>query len=34
VTSLARQGELTWTLARLESEWLELAHALDQLGAP
>jgi ATP-binding cassette subfamily F protein 3 len=33
VTSLARQGELTWTLARLEAEWLELSHALDQLGA-
>jgi ATP-binding cassette subfamily F protein 3 len=32
VTSIARQGELTWTLARLESEWLELAHALDQLA--
>jgi ATP-binding cassette subfamily F protein 3 len=33
VVSIARQGELTWTLARLESEWLELAHALDQLAA-
>ncbi|HET8832279.1 MAG TPA: ATP-binding cassette domain-containing protein [Casimicrobiaceae bacterium] len=31
VTSIARQGELTWMLARLESEWLELADALDQL---
>ena len=34
VTSIARQGELTWMLARLESEWLELAHALDQLAPP
>ena len=24
-TAIARQGELTWTLARLESEWLEIA---------
>jgi len=31
VTSIARQGELTWMLARLEAEWLELAEALDQL---
>jgi len=29
VTSLERQGELTWTLARLEAEWLEIAEALD-----
>jgi ATP-binding cassette subfamily F protein 3 len=29
LTSLERQGELTWTLARLEAEWLELAEALD-----
>ena len=34
VTSIARQGELTWLLARLESEWLELAEALDQLAPP
>ena len=34
VTSIARQGELTWMLARLESEWLELADALDQLAPP
>jgi hypothetical protein len=30
-TALARQGELTWKLARLEAEWLELAEALDKL---
>ena len=30
--ALARQGELTWTLARIESEWLEIAEALDRLG--
>ena len=29
VASLERQGELTWTLARLEAEWLEIAEALD-----
>jgi len=28
--SLARQGELTWELARLEAEWLELAEALEK----
>jgi ATP-binding cassette subfamily F protein 3 len=29
-TALARQGEITWTLARLESQWLELAEALER----
>ena len=29
VASLERQGELMWTLARLEAEWLEIAEALD-----
>ena len=29
VAALERQGELTWTLARLEAEWLEIAEALD-----
>jgi ATP-binding cassette subfamily F protein 3 len=29
--ALARQGELTWTLARIESEWLEIAEALDRI---
>ena len=33
VAALARQGELTWTLARLEVEWLENAEALDRSGA-
>jgi len=32
VAALTRQGELTWTLARLESEWLELAEALDKMS--
>ncbi len=31
VTAIARQGELTWTLARLESEWLEVAEELQRL---
>jgi type II secretory pathway component PulL len=31
VAAIARQGELTWTLARLESQWLEVAAALEQL---
>jgi len=30
--SVERQGELTWRLARLESEWLELAEKLETLG--
>jgi ATP-binding cassette, subfamily F, member 3 len=29
VAAIERQGELTWTLARLEAEWLEIAEALD-----
>ena len=29
-SNLARQGELTWQLARLEAEWLELAEALEK----
>jgi ATP-binding cassette, subfamily F, member 3 len=28
--TLARQGELTWQLARLEAEWLDVAEALEQ----
>ncbi len=28
---IARQGELTWQLARLESEWLEQAEALERM---
>ena len=30
--ALARQGELTWTLARIESEWLDIAEALERIG--
>ncbi|HEY3178575.1 MAG TPA: ATP-binding cassette domain-containing protein [Casimicrobiaceae bacterium] len=33
-TTLARQGELTWQLARLEAEWLDLAEALEQQSQP
>jgi len=29
---LARQGDLTWQLARLETQWLEASDALDKLG--
>ena len=29
---VARQGELTWQLARLETEWLEIAEALERAG--
>ena len=29
VASLERQGELVWTLARLEAEWLAVAEALE-----
>ena len=29
-----RTGALTWTLARLEAEWLELAEALERLDQP
>jgi len=32
VASIARQGELTWMLARLESQWLEVSEDLDRLG--
>ena len=32
VASIARQGELTWTLAQVESEWLEIAEALERVG--
>jgi ATP-binding cassette subfamily F protein 3 len=31
VASLARQGELTWVLARLEAEWLEIAEKLERV---
>ncbi|HET9670368.1 MAG TPA: ATP-binding cassette domain-containing protein, partial [Casimicrobiaceae bacterium] len=31
VASLARQGELTWVLARLEAEWLEIAEKLERI---
>ena len=30
---LERQGELVWTLARLESEWLDVAERLQHLDA-
>jgi hypothetical protein len=30
---VARQGELSWQLARLETEWLELAEALEKIVA-
>ena len=33
VTALERAGALTWTLARLESEWLEIAETLERLDA-
>ena len=33
VASLERAGTLTWTLARLESEWLEIAETLERLDA-
>jgi hypothetical protein len=29
---VARQGDLTWQLARLEAEWLELSEALEGLA--
>jgi ATP-binding cassette subfamily F protein 3 len=32
VAAIARQGELTWTLARLESQWLEVSEDLERLG--
>jgi ATP-binding cassette subfamily F protein 3 len=31
VAALARQGELTWALARLEAQWLEVAEALERI---
>jgi ATP-binding cassette subfamily F protein 3 len=31
--NVARQGELTWRLARLESEWLENAEALERVDS-
>ncbi len=30
---LVRQGEVSWQLARLEAEWLELAEAVQRIGA-
>jgi ATP-binding cassette subfamily F protein 3 len=30
--TVARQGDLTWQLARLEAEWLEVSEALEQIG--
>jgi ATP-binding cassette subfamily F protein 3 len=30
---VARQGELTWHLARLETEWLQVAEAMEKVGA-
>ena len=32
VAAIARQGELTWMLARLESQWLEVSEDLERLG--
>jgi len=29
---VARQGEVTWQLARLETEWLELVEALERVA--
>jgi ATP-binding cassette subfamily F protein 3 len=29
---LARQGDVTWQLARLEAEWLEISDALEKMG--
>jgi len=31
--TVARQGDLTWQLARLETEWLEVSEALEKIGA-
>jgi len=31
-SKVARQGEVNWQLARLETEWLELAEALERIG--
>ena len=30
---IARQGELAWQLARLETEWLEIAEALEKVAS-
>jgi ATP-binding cassette subfamily F protein 3 len=30
---LARQGDVTWRLARLEAEWLEVSEALERVGS-
>jgi ATP-binding cassette subfamily F protein 3 len=30
---LARQGDLNWKLARLETEWLEISEAMEKLGS-
>jgi ATP-binding cassette, subfamily F, member 3 len=31
--TIARQGDLTWQLARLEAQWLEISEALDKIGS-
>ena len=31
--TIARQGDLTWQLARLEAEWLDVSEALEKIGA-
>jgi ATP-binding cassette, subfamily F, member 3 len=30
--TIARQGDLTWQLARLEAEWIEVSEALEKIG--
>jgi ATP-binding cassette subfamily F protein 3 len=30
--TVARQGDLSWQLARLEAEWLEVSEALEKIG--
>jgi ATP-binding cassette, subfamily F, member 3 len=30
--TIARQGDLTWQLARLETEWIEVSEALEKIG--
>jgi ATP-binding cassette, subfamily F, member 3 len=30
--TIAKQGDLTWQLARLEAEWLEVSEALEKIG--
>ncbi len=32
VERIARQGDLTWRLARLEDEWLDVSEALEKIG--